>query len=356
MRAQAGTLQIETRAIRTAVLAAAGIVAATAGEPTTPEGVSPGSPGSVLTVSGSCPTFSWAADPGEGFELAIFEPGEDGDLDDRRIPLSSDSLVVSLPAGALSWTPAVEQCLEVGPIYAWAIRAVTDGLLSEWSQPLLFRVSAKPTAHEVARATEILSQALELPRSTTERDRVAGVPGPGAFGTGTSGVSAPIGVDGDSALVVDGVVEVYGLESLQAGAQVPGNIVAEGDLSAPLGVVETSVVYLSPDGELAGVTWLRSPALGELAIGRGQCCDADADIWVDQLVVGSLSTGVLKSFSGLGWIGSGGSGVTTVPLNGSDQLRLDSAGDECPGGSVATGLRLKKVDTNQAGVELECSN
>ena len=220
------------------------------------------------------------------------------------------------------------------------------------SRPLLFRVATEPTAAEVARAIEILSQVLELPVAAPDPGRGAGAPGLVATG---APVSAPISVGGTSALDVDGIVEVYGLASVAAGAQVPGNLVAEGDLSTPLGTMEAPVVYLSETG--ASITaQLRSPAAGELAIGAGTGSAPDARIVVDLLSVQSISTSVFKGSSALAWTGNGGSGVTTVPLNGSNQLRLDSAGDACPAGSVATGLRLKKVDTNQAGVELECSD
>lgn len=330
---------------------AVGTLATTAvdADPLTPAGVSPGAEAIVLTASGSCPTFSWAADPVDGFELTVLT-----DTDNK------EALYVNLPGGALSWTPAFEQCLEPGGVYGWSIRALIDGVPTEWSQPLLFRVSLEPTAEEVARAVEILSAADARPgapvgarsASTVERSQSQFQP----FAPSTPVANEVMELEGDAGMSVDGVVEVYGLLSQSADAGESNNIVADGKFSTPLGAIEAPLIYVNPGGQLGGTTWLRSPAVGELEIGRGTGSDPDARVFVDLMSVHSISTTVLKSSSRLGWIGNGGSGVTTVPLNGSDQLRLDSAGDECPAGSVATGLRLKKVDSNQAGVELECSD
>ena len=360
------------RAVGLIVAVAALAASAAVADRLPPEGISPGSPTAVLTASGSCPTFSWAADLGEGFELTVLNVSQGStaappDSAPRAAAADDGTLLISLPAGALSWTPAPEQCLQPGAVYGWAVRSVTAGAAGAWSRPLLFRVSLAPTAEEVARAVDILT-APDAPSSpVVARSPLTRPVGPaepvlseaeGAHGTTalTPAVNATAELEGDAGMSVDGIVEVHGLLSQSANAGGSDNIVADGQISTPFNIIEVPLLYLNSGGVLSTATWLHSPAPGELEIGRGTGSEADADIGVDLLFVNSLSTDVLKSGTSLGWIGGGGVGVNSVPLNGSNQIRLDSAGDACPAGSVATGIRLKVVDTNQAGVELECSD
>jgi hypothetical protein len=105
---------------------------AVAGEGVGPRGVSPGRFEGPARIDTRCPTFSWVGQPdASGYEIVVlaWTPDE---------PRTETTLRQTLPAGALSWTPALDQCLEWGGRYAWSVSV--PGAAGGWSKPLLFEV------------------------------------------------------------------------------------------------------------------------------------------------------------------------------------------------------------------------
>ncbi len=128
--------------------------------------VSPGGLARALTVASECPTFSWAAagPHAAASELAVDLIPAEGEGEPRPI------LRVKVPAGALSWTPGVEQCLPVGR-YIWMVRA--SDAEAEWSPPRRFDVAGARADVELERAIERVlerwvAEGRELPRSDRE--------------------------------------------------------------------------------------------------------------------------------------------------------------------------------------------
>ncbi len=100
-----------------------------------PIAVSPGAFDSFLAAA-PCPTFSWTAgSPASGYELRVYRLEEGDRL--GAVP----AMQASLPAGALSWSPPADRCLETGRHYAWSVRGVGDDP-GAWSEALIFEVSA----------------------------------------------------------------------------------------------------------------------------------------------------------------------------------------------------------------------
>jgi hypothetical protein len=131
-----------------------------------PHCVSPGAVDRVLAIQGACPTFSWQAVQHTAFyELVVYElpPGADHDAD-LELTRASEVVYARVVGGASAWTPSLEQCLAPGAAHAWFVRAVFDPdteTAGEWSQPLLFAVSAMPSAGEVHEAIAVLQRYAE---------------------------------------------------------------------------------------------------------------------------------------------------------------------------------------------------
>lgn len=80
--------------------------------------VSPRSSGASPATAEPCSTFSWAAVPGAAsYELALVSLDPAAGREDNAV------LSALLPAGATSWTPPGEQCLEAGKRYSWTVTA-----------------------------------------------------------------------------------------------------------------------------------------------------------------------------------------------------------------------------------------
>jgi hypothetical protein len=78
---------------------------------------------------------------------------------DSVVGAGSPVLVHRLAGPALSWTPALTDCLAAGASYAWIVRAQgigRAGTSSELSEPLFFRTPSGPTLEDVERAVEVL--------------------------------------------------------------------------------------------------------------------------------------------------------------------------------------------------------
>lgn len=102
-------------------------------------GVSPGEPEAFAAIDSQCPTFSWSAEAGAGYELEVYEVDSNGDV------VGGPVLQRRIPPGATSWMASGRQCLPAGLRYAWFVRAIGDDAGSDyseqdWSEPLLFEV------------------------------------------------------------------------------------------------------------------------------------------------------------------------------------------------------------------------
>jgi hypothetical protein len=99
-------------------------------------GVSPGHMTRFVRVIDVAPTFNWAAVRGaKGYNLIVYKVSKSagGEME------MSKALEVKISGSASGWTPSAEQTLTPGD-YAWAVRAIVDRGVSEWSAPLLFSV------------------------------------------------------------------------------------------------------------------------------------------------------------------------------------------------------------------------
>jgi hypothetical protein len=148
-----------------------------------PQPVSPGD-ADVAVVEVRCPTFSWApARDGALQELAVYSVSRDGE------PAAEPVLSVRLPAGARTWTPSLDRCLERSGRYAWSLRELERGgdRTGPWSEPMLFEVAAAPTIEEVEAALDTLRRYRESVSSEaeSEADPVL-APGSAAAGTARS--------------------------------------------------------------------------------------------------------------------------------------------------------------------------
>ena len=125
-----------------------------------PVPVSPGSPATVVTVSGRCPTFLWTEAQGaEAVDLVVYllpDVGMTGPLE--------RFLSIRLPGSAGGWTPSVTRCLEPGKRYAWSVRADRGELLTEWSEANLFEIAGLPSLTELEEAVAALRRDRDLAR------------------------------------------------------------------------------------------------------------------------------------------------------------------------------------------------
>lgn len=120
-----------------------------------PVAVSPGGASRMVLIEGRCPTFSWSASPdAKAYELAVWRVRR-GTADD--VPTLDETIA----GAALSWTPALDRCLDRGGRYAWSVRAVYRKKFSAWSAPSLFQVAAPPSEQEFERALEVVVRYLD---------------------------------------------------------------------------------------------------------------------------------------------------------------------------------------------------
>lgn len=113
-------------ALSSALLAVALVTPGSAASAASPRPVSPGTPDAMSRAASPCPTFSWTFDPAAGvIELAVYRlDAPDQDTPPEQAP---PVLEESLPAGAVSWTPPADRCLEQGGRYAWFVRSEPAG-------------------------------------------------------------------------------------------------------------------------------------------------------------------------------------------------------------------------------------
>lgn len=107
-----------------------------------PATVWPGANDKVVVIDQSCPTFTWKGVAGaDGYELVLYQVQQQGS--EFFLPEEGKARFWRrLPAENSSWTPSLKQCLEYGDVYAWAVRALTPGEQTEWSEISIFQVTA----------------------------------------------------------------------------------------------------------------------------------------------------------------------------------------------------------------------
>lgn len=141
------------RGVAVATLALASALVARGAErgaiPAAPELVSPLSAHGESRVGSVCPTFSWTlAEGASGYEIVIYELGDSAD---HKSEAAEPVVRRTLPRGALSWTPTLDECLPHVGRYSWAVGALNGRDPAAWSAPGLFRVDdgrsvSKPSA------------------------------------------------------------------------------------------------------------------------------------------------------------------------------------------------------------------
>jgi hypothetical protein len=142
-----------------------------------PIAVSPGASDRSTPIESRCPTFSWGALSGaRAYELIVFEVAEQSAAAVRVETLAESaplSLWTEIPAAALSWTPASDDCLTRGRRYAWFVRAL-GGVEDGWSEARLFEVRQAPSPAEVEEALDTLRRYLgEAPERRQDCDVAA---------------------------------------------------------------------------------------------------------------------------------------------------------------------------------------
>lgn len=102
----------------------------------------------MLEIAEECPTFSWGGVSGaDAYELVVFDVTTEKGADVEADPV----LQRRIDGSALSFTPALGECLESGRQYAWFVRGYTGRRASGWSEPLLLsfpRRRAEPSWSE----------------------------------------------------------------------------------------------------------------------------------------------------------------------------------------------------------------
>ena len=119
-------------------------------------GVSPGDTEHAQSIYDPCPTFSWTAEAGSGYELQVYRVNEDD------YEAAEPVFAKQLPSGATSWTAAEDMCLPPGHRYAWSVRSLTIPMGADtdvWSDLLLFEVpdTALTVREIVAMQREVLN-------------------------------------------------------------------------------------------------------------------------------------------------------------------------------------------------------
>lgn len=331
------------------------LVARAAGESLrTPVAISPGAPDATLTIGAVCPTFSWAGvAAAQGYELEVAATDEHGAAD--------VALAARFAAGALSWTPPLDRCLQPGKRYAWKLRSVVDGIATAWSGAAHFQVSRHPSPAEVAMAYDILRRhQAAMPRSVTDARKTSG--------SGTQAAAQAPRPDAArgaaSGLGVEGRVEALDIDVVEAFASGAGQIFADGDIDARNAAIASQQLTLSALGALpvAALASFRSPADGFVVLCEaGTTCETGAAgnrarLNVERLFAyGGLDVGSggLVVASGSTPTGSGGSGFFEVPS--ATFTRVDDNASECPTGSIMVGVRLAETDADQIGVQALCT-
>jgi len=368
---------IHARPVRAALSAALLAATASAGSAAAmaPAPVAPGATDRATMVASLCPTFSWATPSGsDAVTLEVYEAIEPGRSGSVGATEASPVLEVALPEGAHSWTPSGDHCLEPDAAYVWFVRRTTNGQPAQRSEGHLFRIQARmsvtqPSAAEVAWAEDVLRRHLRQPTPAPRLDDRTGTGSPAlAQGEHQSQTVDPPragkALTGTpSALRVKGRLEVKELRAVAIPPDFAGDVIAEGDISAPSGAMASPRITVTGGFGDIDLYTLRATGPGEVTVCRaGAACDTSpAPDATGVARVGRLwANGSIAAIPGgmtvagpYTWHGSGGSGFFEIPS--AVNVNVDDNYSRCPGGGVAVGVRLWETDNNQIGIQVRCS-
>jgi hypothetical protein len=159
-----------------------------------PTAVSPGDTAKPAVVESRCPTFSWGAvAETESYELALYRLGDEAAPVPVPVPMPERVLRETVSGSASSWTPSLDRCLDRGSRYAWSVRAMGQGVASEWSNPSLFEVAARPSEVEFKEALEFVRSYLETRSVGSAQGAVAGTRAAPEAGAAEGSAGADVG-------------------------------------------------------------------------------------------------------------------------------------------------------------------
>lgn len=336
--------------------------AAAASVPLAAEGWQPIAPGAadrMVETTDPCPTFSWSA-PAAGsrsqgsVSVVVVNVTNGG----RGVTAGEQDVVLAarLPAGARSWTPSSEQCLERGRSYRWFVLQGEGRILA--SEGHAFAISHLPSDAAITWARDVLHRHLgaSAPAPPT---RVAQVPGPPASPAqvapeGHSNAPVESTFSGDATVGINGATHVVGVRAVKIGSS-SGDVVAEGSI-----ISQQSPILGN------GITFTDSSGNSQIVVSQP---DANFDLEIHGgFIAGSLdattsvrATAVQVS-SGTYTGDDGGTGVEDVDqkdcgfLGFADCIRVDENDTFCTGGSFVVAARLWQTDGDQIGVQVKCTD
>lgn len=350
-----------------------------------PVSVSPGAIDHVTTVANRCPTFSWAGmSESDAVILEIHEADEREPGNFASVRHSLPVLEVELPGGARSWTPAGDRCLVPGEMYAWSVRRSADNHVSDRSGMRHFRIRndrsvAPPSAAEVAWAKDVLQRYLEQPTPTAALPEIADGKSADTHSAAAGGSKADVSTQSATAagatppaLRVNGRLKANQLRAVATPPDFAGDIVAEGGISAPAGMMGPRITLTNRNPttlEDEPLFTLRATGTGSAGnpvvvtaceAGSG-CDDAQSPQASGTVEAGRLSTttgavyivpGGLRVLGSYSWRGSGGAGYFDIPS--AFNVNVDSNYSGCSG-RPAVGVRLWETDGDQIGIQIKCS-
>lgn len=378
---------IPTRPHRIALSLASFVAAGNVGA--NPDGhpvpVSPGASDAITTIASRCPTFSWATTAES--DAVLLEVHETDASEPDKVAVARHArpvLEVELPGGARSWTPSGDRCLVKGATYAWSVRRSVDQRMPDLPAMRHFQVRAAPslappTAAEVAWARDVLQRYLEQPTPTAAaRAAVADGNGRGADAAPADRAHPVVAPSRNAkgaappALRVSGRIEANELRAVAMAPDFAGDILAEGGISAPGGMMAPRITVTDRNPttlEDEPLFTLRATGTGSVGnpvvvtvCEAGAGCDDAATPQASGIVeVGRLGTttgavsivpGGLRVLGSYSWRGSGGAGFFEVPS--AFNVNVDDNYSGCFG-RPAIGVRLQETDADQIGIQIRCA-
>jgi hypothetical protein len=207
----------------------------------------PVSPGRLVgspSSASACPVFNFTGVEGAvGYELVALEIPAGVEEDD--IGAATVALHVELPAGSSGWSPSLEECLEAGSRYLWAVRARLEEGEGEWSPPARFDVPLAPTTAELEWAMEILDR----------RRRALTDPLEPAIGHPLA-APAEAAVEGGGA----GIASKLPNQHLRATARISGSPLRRPSSTAPAAADTASPGTNTSSGDRIDTSWLQDGA------------------------------------------------------------------------------------------------
>ncbi len=171
-----------------------------------PIAVSPGGKTEAVTVSQSCPTFSWSSvDQAASYRIAVFQSFDAKVMSyEDMATMSSPVISNDISGPALSWTLSAEESLQTGNIYIWYVQAVDSysNPVGLWSNGKIFKVEQEIAFAGIeGKMGEILKSYGVSDQVITNairdlKDEVKDVKGQGTVGTNVPERSGVLGYEG----------------------------------------------------------------------------------------------------------------------------------------------------------------